>query len=42
MKGVVEMLPLYEDLWFAFRFADDRLISRFHLDGVAAGLRVSV
>jgi hypothetical protein len=36
------MLPLYEDPWFTFRFADDRLIPRFHLEGVQAGRRVSV
>ena len=39
---VVEMLPLYEDPWFTFRFADDRLIARFHLEGVEAGRQVSV
>ena len=36
------MLPLYEDPWFTFRFADNRLIPRFHLEGVGAGRRVSV
>jgi hypothetical protein len=36
------MLPLYEDPQFTFRFADDRLIPRFHLDGVQAGRPVSV
>ncbi len=36
------MLPLYEDPHFTFRFADDRIIPRFHLEGVQAGLRVSV
>ena len=36
------MLPLYEDAWFTFRFADDRIIPRFHLEGVEAGRRVSV
>ena len=36
------MLPLYEDPWFTFRFADDRLIPRFHLEGIEAGRRVSV
>ncbi len=36
------MLPLYEDRWFTFRFADDRLIPRFHLEGVGAGRRVKV
>jgi hypothetical protein len=28
--------------WFTFRFADDRLIPRFHLECVEAGQRVSV
>jgi hypothetical protein len=36
------MLPIYHDPHFAFRFADDRLISRFHLEGVEAGREVSV
>jgi hypothetical protein len=36
------MQPLYEDPWFTFCFADDRLIARFHLEGVEAGRRVSV
>src|SRR6266576_832956 len=36
------MVPLYEDPHFTFRFADDRLIPRFHLEGVEAGRRVSV
>ena len=36
------MFPLYRDPHFAFRFADDRLIPRFHLDGVGAGQRVDV
>jgi hypothetical protein len=36
------MLPLYADHWFTFRFADDRLIPRFHLEGIEAGRRVSV
>ena len=36
------MIPLYEDSCFTFRFADDRIIPRFHLDGVEAGRRVSV
>jgi hypothetical protein len=36
------MIPLHRDPWFTFRFADDRLISRFHLDGVEAGRRVKV
>ena len=36
------MIPLHQDPWFTFRFADDRRIPRFHLDGVQAGRRVSV
>ena len=36
------MLPLYYDVHFTFRFAEDRLIPRFHLEGVEAGRRVSV
>jgi hypothetical protein len=36
------MTPLYEDPCFTFRFADDRIIPRFHLEGVEAGRRVSI
>ena len=36
------MTPLYQDPHFTFRFADDRLIPRFHLEGIEAGRRVSV
>jgi hypothetical protein len=36
------VLPLYEDPWFTFRFADNRLIPRFHLEGVPPGRRVAV
>jgi hypothetical protein len=36
------MLPLYRDPHYTFRFADDRLVDRFHLDGVEPGTRVSV
>jgi hypothetical protein len=36
------MLPLYEDPCFTFRFTDDRIIPRFHLEGVEVGRRVSV
>ena len=36
------MLPLYQDPWFTFRFADDRSIPRFHLEGFQAGRHVSV
>jgi len=36
------MLPLYHDRHFTFRFAGDRLIPRFHPEGVEAGQRVSI
>jgi hypothetical protein len=36
------MRSLYEDPHFTFRFADDRLIHRIHLEGVQAGRQVSV
>jgi hypothetical protein len=36
------MQPLYRDPWHTFRFADDRLIPRFHLEGVLPGSQVSV
>jgi hypothetical protein len=36
------MLPLYQDPHFTFRFADERIIPRFHLEGVEAGQQVSV
>src|SRR4051812_29702289 len=41
-EGTGVAKPLYEASWFPFRFADDRLISRFHLEGINAGRRVSV
>ena len=36
------MIPIHRDPHFTFRFADDRIISRFHLDGVEAGRQVTV
>lgn len=36
------MISLYQDAWFTFRFEGNRLISRFHLEGVQTGRRVSV
>jgi hypothetical protein len=36
------MIPLHHDPYFTFRFDDDRLIPRFHLEGVGAGRRVNV
>lgn len=35
-------MNLYHDPWFTFRFADDRIIPRFHLEGVEKGRHVSV
>jgi hypothetical protein len=36
------MRSLYEDSGFTFRFGDNRIIPRFHLEGVEAGRQVSV
>jgi hypothetical protein len=36
------MIPLHHDRHYTFRFGDDRIIPRFHLDGVQAGVRVDV
>jgi hypothetical protein len=36
------MRPLYHDPHFTFRFAENRLIPRFHLEGVEVGRRVEV
>jgi hypothetical protein len=36
------MIPLHRDDRFTFRFAENRIISRFHLEGVKAGRRISV
>jgi hypothetical protein len=38
----MSMLPLYEGPHFTFRFADDRVIPRFRLQGVEVGRQVSV
>ena len=36
------MKALYQEGWFTFRFAEARIIPRFHLEGIEAGWRVSV
>ena len=41
-RSVMQMLPLYHDPHFTFRFADDRIIPRFHLEGVETGRWVAV
>jgi hypothetical protein len=35
------MLPLYHEPHFTFRFAERRIIPRFHLEGVEAGRCIS-
>lgn len=40
--GGCDVLPLYRDPHYTFHFADDRLIPRFHLEGVEMGRWVSV
>ncbi len=40
--GAEKMVPLLHDPHFTFRFSEDRIIPRFHLEGVGAGRRVSV
>jgi hypothetical protein len=35
-------MKLFEEPHFTFRFADDRRIPRFHLEGVNAGRQVAV
>src|SRR6202008_1960562 len=42
LLGLVQGAALYQDPHFTFRFADDRIIPRFHLEGVEAGRRVAV
>ena len=36
------MIPLYRDAGFIFHFADNRIIPRFHLEGIAEGCCISV
>lgn len=36
------MIPLYQQPWYTFRFAEDRLIPRFHLEGEEPGCGVAV
>ena len=36
------MIPLHHDPQYTFRFGDDRIIPRFHLEGVGAGRRIEV
>ena len=42
MKGWWRSSKGGHDPWFTFRFAEDRIIPRIHLEGVPAGQRVSV
>jgi hypothetical protein len=36
------MIPLYQDPHYTFRFAEDRIVPQFHLEGGGAGRRVDV
>jgi hypothetical protein len=36
------MILLHQDPHYTFRFADDRIIPRFHLEGVEAGRQISI
>jgi hypothetical protein len=36
------MLALYQDTHFTFRFSDDRIVPRFHLEGIEVGRQVDV
>ncbi len=36
------MIELYRDYDFTFRFAEPRVVGRFHLEGVAEGAAVAV
>ncbi len=36
------MIPLHRDPHFTFRFADNRVIPRFHLEDIKAGRQVSI
>ena len=36
------IIPLFHDPHFTFRFAEDRIIPRFHMEGIEAGRPVTV
>ena len=38
----INRMNLYHDPWFTFCFAEDRIIPRFHLEGVPPGSQISV
>lgn len=39
---MISIFPLYRDPWYTFSFEEDRLIDRFHLDGLAPGHIVTI
>jgi|GEM_PF-1572372 hypothetical protein len=41
LRTLTGMTPVFHEPHFTFRFVDDRIIKRFHLEGVA-GVRVNV
>ena len=42
VASVIWMTPLYHEPHFTFRFGDDRIIPRFHLEGVEPGQQASL
>lgn len=36
------MIPLHHEPWYTFRFGDDRIIPRFHLEGLREGVAIRV
>ncbi|VTR97972.1 hypothetical protein [Tuwongella immobilis] len=36
------MIPLFSELEFRFRFAEERIVPRFHLEGIAPGVRIAI
>lgn len=36
------MIPLHHDPFYTFRFAEDRMIPRFHLEGMPSGQLIRV
>ncbi|MFQ3650838.1 MAG: hypothetical protein SNJ75_10935 [Gemmataceae bacterium] len=36
------MISLFREPWYRFHFTEDRLVPRFHLEGVPTGIRVRV
>jgi hypothetical protein len=41
-EEMTTLQPLFHDPWFTFRFAENRINHRFHLEGVLPGSQISV